>query len=34
MYGVPGTPYSVGAGIYDSDLSLEELNGKVEAFSY
>ena len=34
IYKVPGTPYSVGAGIYDSDLSLEELNEKVEAFSY
>ena len=34
IYRVPGTPYSVGAGIYNSDLSLEELNEKVEAFSY
>ena len=34
IYKVPGTPYSVGAGIYDSELSLEELNEKVEAFSY
>ena len=34
MYRVPGTPYAVGAGIYESDLSLEELNEKVEAFSY
>jgi len=34
IYHVPGTPYSVGAGIYDSELSLKELNEKVEAFSY
>lgn len=34
VYRVPGTPYIVGAGIYDPDMSLEELNKKVEAFSY
>jgi len=34
VYRVPGTPYVVGAGIYNPDLSLEELNEKVKAFRY
>lgn len=33
MYRVPGQPYAVGAGIYESELSLEELNKKLEAFT-
>lgn len=27
---VPGTPYEVGAGIYDEDVSLEELNRMIQ----
>jgi hypothetical protein len=33
MYRVPGEPYAVGAGIYESNLSVEELNKKLESFT-